>query len=221
MGLLIPGFIGLIIGVLLYALTFYFSKEANEDKRKITVGIIGLICLIAGPFVIGGFSGIPISLAGAGIFIVAVLLWYSGEKPFWKKLSISIILMISLAGLLAVWVVEINGSSFSVDEKDDKLNPELEEYYEHLQENTDVKGYKTFGSIPDEKAVVLSLGEAKKGNSIEVLSVDNKSGRIIINVRTFNNQSSEENPTIIIRLPELQPNIDVKDTDGTLYEKAP
>jgi hypothetical protein len=220
MGILIVYFIGLLLGVFFYSMTFYFSKEMKNDKRKIITGIVGLVCFIVGLMMIGGFSGMPISLMGVGILTVASLLWFGGKTILWRKVILAIILLIALGGLSYVGLDRFNGSSFEIDEKDERLDPDLKNYYEYLQVHTDVKGFKAFDAYADDKAIILSLGGENKGNSLEVLNVENKGGRMIVNIRTFENQSSEKNPAIIILLDKLEPNIVIKDTDGTVYKEV-
>ncbi|MGM0941362.1 MAG: hypothetical protein ACQEWU_10425, partial [Bacillota bacterium] len=219
MELLIVYFIGLLIGVIFYSLTFYFSEELSDDKRKIVTGVSGLLCIIGG-LVVGGFKGMPISLVGLGIFTVAILLWVGGKNLIFRKLILAIIVLFALVGLLYIGLDKHNKGSFTIDEKDERLDPTLKNYYNQLQTNTDIKGFKTFDTYEDDKAIILSLGSEKKGNNIEVLDVENKTGRTIINVRTFANQSSERNPSIIILLQKLEPDIVIKDTDGTIYKEA-
>lgn len=219
MGLLIAYFLGLLIGIAFYALTFYFSKEMNDDKRKMIVGVIGLVSVLGG-LVVGGFSGMPITLMGTGNFTVSLLLWFGGKSPLWRKAILSIVVLVALGGLISIGLDKLNGSRFTVDEKDEKLDPILKNYYEHLQVNTDIKGWKTFDTYGDDKAIILSLGGDKKGNNIEVLGIEKKSARIIVNIRTFENQSTEENPTIIVLIDKLEPNIEIKDTDGTIYKEV-
>jgi hypothetical protein len=58
------------------------------------------------------------------------------------------------------------------------------------------------------------------GDNIEVLDVDEINGKTVIYVRSFYNKSTEKNPTIVIGLDRLKSEIEIRDTDGTLYEKT-
>ncbi|MFE4814500.1 hypothetical protein ACFQ9Y_25845 [Peribacillus simplex] len=97
----------------------------------------------------------------------------------------------------------------------------LKQYYEELQVKTDTQGFKKLEPNNGEKVIVLSLGKEKQGNNnIEVTGIEKQGDRTLINVKTFDNQSTEKNPTIIILLDKLGENVVVKDTDGTVYEEV-
>ncbi|WP_203364540.1 hypothetical protein [Bacillus sp. REN10] len=58
------------------------------------------------------------------------------------------------------------------------------------------------------------------GNNIEVLDVTEDGDTTEIKVRTFYNESSEKNPTIVIGLDRVQSEIVIMDTNGTIYEQV-
>jgi hypothetical protein len=219
MGLLIVYLAGLLLGVAFYALTIYFSKEIDNKKRNIIVAGIGVLVVIGG-LMIGGFNGMPISVIGVGILTVAILLMIVGNRLLGRKVIFAIAVLVPLIFFTYNSLDTFSGNYVGVAAKDEKLYPDIKKYYEQLQVNTNVKGFKTFNSYEGEKAIVLSLGEEKKGNNIEVLGIEKRGERSIVNIRTFDNKSSEKNPTIIIVTEKIEPNIEIKDTDGTVYKEV-
>ncbi|WP_018708848.1 hypothetical protein [Siminovitchia fordii] len=218
MGLMIVYLTGLLLGIGFYALTFYFSKEMDGFKRVAFLVVVSLTTVVGG-LLIGGFAGMPVSLIGAGILSVAFLLWIGERGPLWKKAMLTLTVLGALGGLSYIGFNQLNGSSFNVAAKDDRWDPDINKYYEQLQADPNIKGWKVFDTYEDSKAIVLSLGGEMSGNNIEVLGIEKKSGRTDINIRTFANQSKEANPTIIILLDKLEPFVQIKDTDGTVYEE--
>lgn len=218
MGLLIVYLTGLVLGIGCFALTFYFSKEIELRKRMSILIVISIFGILGG-LVIGGFEGMPVSVVGAGILTIALLLKIEEKSLLWRK----IIFISIIFGSLAVFAYEIleqyNGTNFVVAAKDERLDADLKSHYEWLQVRADVKGFKTFEMYEGEKAIVLSLGEEKVGNNIEVLGVEKRSGQTIVKIKTFENKSTEKNPSIIIYFEKLEPNMMVMDTDGTIYNE--
>lgn len=65
--------IGLLVGLVIYGLTFLFAKKINNSARVIVVYITGVVTFLASIFVIGGFEGMPFGVLSLGIFTVAII----------------------------------------------------------------------------------------------------------------------------------------------------
>lgn len=217
--LLVVYFLGLLLGTVVFALTFYFSKEMDNGKRNAIPLVIGILVILGG-LLIGGFEGMPISLMGAGIFSLSLLLLIAGKRILVRKAIFVLAVLIPLGVFSYTTLSSFNDTEFVVAAKDGNFSPDINKYYDHLQENTDIKGFKIFNSYEDEKAIVLSLGGEKKGNNIELVGVEKRGKRIDVTVRTFENKSTENNPTILIFASKLKNDNEliVKDTDGTVYK---
>ncbi|MGE7879759.1 hypothetical protein [Peribacillus muralis] len=218
MGLLIVYATGLLIGVALVALS-YFLKELDHKKRSIFVAVIGVFAIIGG-LVIGGFEGMPISIIGIGILTVAILLLFAGNKSMVRNMVFSLVVLVPLAVFIYAGVDKISGNNFIVVAKNENLDIYLKQYYEELQVKTDTQGFKRLEPNNGEKVIVLSLGKEKQGNNIEVTGIEKQGDRTLINVKSFYNQSTEKNPTIIILVDKLGKNVVVQDADGTDYEEV-
>lgn len=217
MGLFIVYSIGIIIGVALTALSSFY-KELGNQKRNIFVAAVGVIAIIGG-LIIGGFEGMPISTIGIGILTVAILLFIFGKNTAIRNIVLAIAVLVPMAIFIYAGVDKFYGNDFTVAAKDKNLDSYLKEYYEDLQTKTETVGFKRFEPSEGEKTIVLSLGEEKQGNNIEIEGIEKQGDRTLINVKTFNNLSKEKNPTIIIVLDDIEKNVVIKDTDGTVYNE--
>jgi hypothetical protein len=211
-------FIGLLLGLLVYGLTYLFVKEMDNKLRVIVVAIVGLFILIGSITIIGGFAGMPFGVLSLGVFTISIVMASLGRNLLWKKsvctVVILFIVLYSAFGYLNkvdYWVVK--KTHYDSDY-------EISSYLEKTQKNTDIQGYKTFTIMEGNKGIVLALGGEMAGNNIEVLDVKEYGYTTEIKIRTFYNQSSEKNPTIMLGLNRLQPEIIIMDTNGTIYEKV-
>lgn len=218
MGLFIVYATGLLIGVALIALS-YLLKNLDDKQRYLYTAIVGILTVVGG-LMVGGFEGMPISIIGIGILTVSILLFVAGNKPLLKKVILALMVLVPLAAFMYVGIEKWYGNDFIVVAKNDNVDDYLKNYYDELQTNTHIQGFKRFEPNDDEKAIVLSLGEEKKGNNIEVTSIKKQGNRTLINIRTFDNHSTEKNPTIMILLNKIGKNVVVKDTDGTVYKEV-
>ncbi|TDL78551.1 hypothetical protein [Peribacillus frigoritolerans] len=211
--------VGLLTGIGFYALTHFFSKEMNYKKRISIVAIIGMLAAV-GSSVMSGFKGMPFILLSIGIFTIPVLIIVLGKKPLSRKFIFTIIVLF-VAG--AFTFSALNKTDYWIIKKtnrDAAAGDEIDAYLNEVQNNSDIRGYKIFNINEDDKAIILSLGEEMSGDNIEVLDVDEINGKTVIYVRSFYNKSPEKNPTIVIGLDRLKSEIEIRDTDGTLYEKT-
>lgn len=215
-GLLIVYSMGLLIGILLYALTVYFSKDIAVHKRSLWMLGFGILVVVAGLFV-GGFEGMAVSMTGAGIITVSGLLFITKRNLLLRKMVIAVAIIAPL--VIFTYTGYNKNVSFTVAAKDENMDKSLKDYYTYLQKNSEIRGFRILDANEGEKAISLSLGREKKGNSIEVKDIKRNSGNTIINIRSFENQSTEENPTVIFIIENYKPNnsVIIKDTDGTVY----
>ncbi len=209
-------FIGLLIGLACYSITYLYTKTISHTKRAGIVAIIGAVCLIGSIFVIGGFEGMPFGVFSIGIFTVSILFVFLGWSSILVK---TVYIVIILVFVTMISVDYLNKVDYTVIKKRD-FEGEIITYAENLQNNPTVRGYKTFTISEGDPGIVLSLGNQMAGNNIEVLDVKEDGGTTIIQIRTFYNQSSDKNPYIMIGFNRLKPDIIIMDTDGTIYENT-
>lgn len=210
--------IGLLAGLGFYALTYLFVKEMENKIRVLVVVIIGIVILFGSITVIGGFVGMPFGVLSLGILTTSILLAFFGKSSIWKKSVYTFIILVFVSystfmylNKVEYWIVK--KTHYSTDN-------EVGSYIQQLQNDTSIQGYKTFTISEGNMGVVLSLGGKMAGNNIEVLDVKENGRTTEIKIRTFYNQSSEQNPVVIIGLDRLQSEIIIMDTNGTIYEEA-
>ncbi len=209
--------VGLLLGIVFYAMTYYFSDKYTYKKRSSIIAVVGGIILI-GSLAVGGFEGMPFGVLSLGVFTVAVVLLVFGKNPLLKKVAITFTVLFAVSMFALTYINEID--YWIVKKTQYDLGDDFGSYVEKLQTDTSIRGYETFTISEGSKAVVLSLGDEMAGNNIEVLDVEEYGNTTEIKVRTFNNQSDEENSVIAIGLDRIQSNIIIMDTDGTIYKEA-
>jgi hypothetical protein len=210
--------IGLLIGLVFYSLTYLFIKERENKKRVLVVFIMGVLFFLGSLIVIGGFEGMPYGVLSAGILTVSIMLALFGNNLLWKKLVYTVIILFVV---LYILFVNLNKVDYWIVKKTHYTSDaDVGSYIQQLQKDTTIQGYKTFTISEGNKGIVLSLGGKMAGNNIEVLDIKEYGKTTVIKIRTFYNQSSEQNPVVMIGLDRLQPEIIIMDTNGTMYEKA-
>jgi len=209
--------LGLLIGVGLYILTYFFSKEGMEEKQRPLFLFIAGIAIVLGGLVVGGFEGMPLSVLGLGVITIPIVLIIMGKKPLWHKYIFTFIVLF-VVGMFAFSY--FNQPDYWIIQKENEYASQENEIYKYSErlQNEDISGFKITDTV-DSKAVVLSLGEERTGTSIEVDDIEETNGKTIIHVRTIYNKSTENNPTIIIGVDRLEPIVEVRDVDGTMYKK--
>src|SRR5699024_6796660 len=180
--------IGLIMGLLFYALTYLFSRDIKNNTRATSVFIAGVISYFIIVFTIGGFESILFMFLSIGIITIAILFKFFGKSPLSKKIIYTTI------GLVAAIYFAL-GIFYKVDywivQKAEADNvTEVDNYLKEIQEDPEIKGFNTFTVQEGDKLVVLSLGEDMEGNSIEVLNVNERNGRTEIEVKSYYDQST-------------------------------
>lgn len=209
--------VGLLIGIGLYALTYFFSKEGMEEKQKPLFLFIAGIAIVLGGLVVGGFEGMPLSVLGLGVITIPIVLFITEKIPLWRK-YIFTFLVLFVVGMFAFSY--FNQLDYWIIQKENEYATHDNEIYNYLErlQTEDISGFKIMDTT-DSKAVILSLGEERTGTSIEVYDVEETNGKTIIHVRTIYNKSPERNPTVIIGVDRLEPIVEVRDVDGTMYNK--
>jgi len=167
--------------------------------------------------VVGGFEGMPLSVLGLGVITIPIVLIIMGKKPLWHKYIFTFIVLF-VVGMFAFSY--FNQPDYWIIQKENEYASQENEIYKYSErlQNEDISGFKITDTV-DSKAVVLSLGEERTGTSIEVDDIEETNGKTIIHVRTIYNKSTENNPTIIIGVDRLEPIVEVRDVDGTMYKK--
>ncbi|MGY0691864.1 hypothetical protein ACW2QC_03615 [Virgibacillus sp. FSP13] len=206
--------IGLVIGLGVYALTYFFSKSMTNKNRTIVVLVGGLFVFLVSLIVIGGFAGMPFGVLAAGMMTIAILFLVFGKKLLWRKIMYTVIILFVISTITYDYLNNVD--YWVVKKSQNNKNT----YMENLQENSEVRGYKTVTISEGSKAIILSLGEEMSGNSIEVLDVEEQGYTTHVKIRTFFDQSREKNPVIMIGLDRLQKEVVITDTDGTVYEEV-
>ncbi|GGH87766.1 membrane-bound ClpP family serine protease [Pullulanibacillus pueri] len=210
-------FLGLLIGIGYYVLTHLIFKEIKENKSILFLLGAGLVVL---GLVVGGFGGMPISVLGIGILTIAVILIMTGKHFLWRKYIFTFIVLV-IVGITSF--VYINKPGYWIIKKENPYTTTQDNvysYYKELQTNPDIKGFKVMNITEGRKAIVLSLGKERTGDSLEVTNLKEQYEKTTLTVRSFYNKSTEKNPTIIVGVDRLQPHIEIRDVDGTIYKKV-
>lgn len=209
--------VGLLIGVGLYALTYFFSKEGMKEKQKPLFLFIAGIATVLGGLVVAGFEGMPLAVLGLGVITISIVLIVTGKFPLWRK-YIFTFLVLFVVGIFTFSY--LNQTDYWIIQKENEYASHDNEIYKYLErlQNEDISGYKIMDTV-DSKAVILSLGEERTGTSIEVDDVEETNEKTVVHVRTTYNKSTEKNPTVIIGVDRLEPIVEVIDVDGTMYKK--
>jgi hypothetical protein len=210
--------IGLSIGLVIYALTYLFTRELNNYTRIIVVGAAAALTLVASLTLIGGFAGMPFGVLSLGMFTTSILFAFFEKSVLWKKAVSTLVILLVVSYSTFMYLNQVD--FWIVKKTHFDSDYEIASYMQQLQNDTSIKGFKTFTISEGNKGIVLSLGGKMAGNNIEVLKVEDTGSTTQIMIRTFYNQSFEKNPVIMIGLDRLQPEIVIMDTDGTIYEEV-
>lgn len=217
MHLLVMYLIGLILGLGFYALTHYFSKKHDYTVKLSIVAVIGILFVI-GSFAIGGFGAMPYTALSIGILTIPIVIVLIGKKPIWRQYIFVGIGLVAAFGLAFSF---FNKTDYWVISKHDyDIDNPMDTYIQEVQNETNIRGYKRFTISEGNKGIVLSLGEEMAGTKIEVLDVVEEDEKTIIYVNSVYNKSTEKNPMISIGFNRLKSVVEIRDTDGTLYEQV-
>ncbi len=209
---------GLVLGLVIHAVTYIFRKRWGDRQRALVVGISGAVLFMVSITVIGGFAGMPFGVISAGIFSVAILMVIFKNNTVWKKVVYTSVITTVLC--YSVFIYFTQTDYWVIKKSQYYLGDEVGAYFQKLQDEPTIEGYKTFTILEGNKSIILSLGEKMAGNDIEVLDVEEQSNTTIVKIRSYYNQSSEKNPVIGIGLDRLKENIVIMDTNGTVYEEV-
>ncbi|RLL48448.1 hypothetical protein D8M04_04085 [Oceanobacillus piezotolerans] len=178
--------------------------------------IVG-IAIVFGGLLVGGFEGMPLSVIGLGVITIFIILMIMGKKSLWRKYIFTFIVLF-VVGMFAFSY--LNRPDYWIIQKENEYASQEDEIYKYLErlQTEDISGFKIMDTV-DSKAVILSLGEERTGTSIEVSDVEELNGKTVIHVKSFYNKSTEINPTVIIGVDKLNPVVEVRDVDGTMYKK--
>ena len=207
--------IGLVIGIIIYSVTYVYGRGMSNSKRSVIVLCGGVVFLIASMVIIGGFAGMPFGVVSIGVVLMSILFFIVGKNVFWKKTACLIVLLYAVVfsaytyfNKIDYWVVD------KVSVEQDFLT-----HLHNIEGDPTIRGYKMFNILEGSKGIFLTLGEKMSGSTIELVDVENRNGRTEIKIRTNYNNSSEKNPYILIGINKVEPEILITDTDGTVYKE--
>lgn len=208
--------IGLIIGIIIYSLTYVYGKSIANFKRSMIVLGGGILLLLTSVIIIGGFAGMPFGIISIGVIFMAIIFFIVGKNTFWKKTACFIVLLYTVVFSAYTY---FNNIDYWVVDKASVEDQGLLPYLHNIEGDTSIRGYKLFNILEGSKGIFLTLGEDMSGNTIELVDVENNNGRTEIKIRTNYNNSPEKNPYIVIGVNKVEPEILITDTDGTVYKE--
>ncbi|KOR77116.1 hypothetical protein AM232_00445 [Bacillus sp. FJAT-21352] len=195
-------------------LTYQFLRKIEDRTQFLLLFSLGILILVFSLFVIGGFEGMPYGVLSLGVLTLAVLHFFLNRYSLGRKiLFIGVPLIIALHILF----VFINQVDYRVVDKERLTDDETGNYIEKIEKDTSIVGYKKFKGGEGEDFLLISMGGERKGNTIEVLEVNEDSEKTIIRIRTSYNKNPEPNPYIAVALTRIKPKVVILDTDGTNY----
>ncbi|MBT2650141.1 hypothetical protein J7E52_26200 [Bacillus sp. ISL-34] len=195
-------------------LTYLFLRKIEDRTQFLLLFSLGILILVFSLFVIGGFEGMPYGVLSLGVLTLAVLYFFLNRYSLGRKiLFIGVPLIIALHILF----VFINQVDYRVVDKERLMDDETGNYIEKIEKDTSIVGYKKFKGGEGEDFLLISMGGERKGNTIEVLEVNEDSEKTIIRIRTSYNKNPEPNPYIAVALTRIKSKVVILDTDGTNY----
>lgn len=195
-------------------LTYLFLRKIEDRTQFLLLFSLGILILVFSLFVIGGFEGMPYGVLSLGVLTLAVLHFFLNRYSLGRKiLFIGVPLIIALHILF----VFINQVDYRVVDKERLTDDETGNYIEKIEKDTSIVGYKKFKGGEGEDFLLISMGGERKGNTIEVLEVNEDSEKTIIRIRTSYNKNPEPNPYIAVALTRIKSKVVILDTDGTNY----
>ncbi|MGG4469502.1 hypothetical protein ABER68_15825 [Paenibacillus alvei] len=208
--------IGFIIGIIIYLVTYVYGKGIPNVKRSLSVLCGGIILLLVSILLIGGFEGMPFGIVSIGVISMAIIFFIVGKSSFWKKTFCLIVLLYAVVFSAYTYFDKVN---YWVVDKGNVESQGLLTHLHNIEGNPSIRGYKMFNILEGSKGIFLTLGEQMRGNTIELLDVENSNGRTEIKIRTNYNNSLEKNPFIVIGIDKIESEILITDTDGTVYKE--
>ncbi|SIR86611.1 YesK-like protein [Peribacillus simplex] len=195
-------------------LTYLFLRKIEDRTQFLLLFSLGILILVFSLFVIGGFEGMPYGVLSLGVLTLAVLYFFLNRYSLGRK-----ILFIGVPLLIALHIlfVFINQVDYRVVDKERLTEDETGNYIEKIEKDTSIVGYKKFKGGEGEDFLLISMGGERKGNTIEVLEVNEDSEKTIIRIRTSYNKNPEPNPYIAVALTRIKSKVVILDTDGTNY----
>ncbi|WP_286198096.1 YesK family protein [Bacillus sp. ISL-34] len=202
------------MGIIMCGLTYLFLRKIEDRTQFLLLFSLGILILVFSLFVIGGFEGMPYGVLSLGVLTLAVLYFFLNRYSLGRKiLFIGVPLIIALHILF----VFINQVDYRVVDKERLMDDETGNYIEKIEKDTSIVGYKKFKGGEGEDFLLISMGGERKGNTIEVLEVNEDSEKTIIRIRTSYNKNPEPNPYIAVALTRIKSKVVILDTDGTNY----
>lgn len=205
---------GIILGIIMCGLTYLFLRKIEDRTQFLLLFSIGILILVFSLFVIGGFEGMPYGVLSLGVMTLAILYFFLNRYPLGRKI---LFIGVPLIMALHILFVFINQVDYRVVDKERLTDDETGNYIEKIEKDTSIVGYKKFKGGEGEDFLLISMGGERKGNTIEVLEVNEDSEKTIIRIRTSFNKNPEPNPYIAVALTRIKSKVVILDTDGTNY----
>ncbi|WP_340372111.1 YesK family protein [Peribacillus sp. FSL E2-0218] len=205
---------GIILGIIMCGLTYLFLRKIEDRTQFLLLFSLGILILVFSLFVIGGFEGMPYGVLSLGVMTLAILYFFLNRYPLGRKI---LFIGVPLIMALHILFVFINQVDYRVVDKERLTDDETGNYIEKIEKDTSIVGYKKFKGGEGEDFLLISMGGERKGNTIEVLEVNEDSEKTIIRIRTSFNKNPEPNPYIAVALTRIKSKVVILDTDGTNY----
>ncbi|KWW21949.1 hypothetical protein AS888_05570 [Peribacillus simplex] len=156
----------------------------------------------------------PYGVLSLGVMTLAILYFFLNRYPLGRKI---LFIGVPLIMALHILFIFINQVDYRVVDKERLTDDETGNYIEKIEKDTSIVGYKKFKGGEGEDFLLISMGGERKGNTIEVLEVNEDSEKTIIRIRTSFNKNPEPNPYIAVALTRIKSKVVILDTDGTNY----
>ncbi|WP_081092309.1 YesK family protein [Peribacillus simplex] len=205
---------GIILGIIMCGLTYLFLRKIEDRTQFLLLFSLGILILVFSLFVIGGFEGMPYGVLSLGVMTLAILYFFLNRYPLGRKI---LFIGVPLIMALHILFIFINQVDYRVVDKERLTDDETGNYIEKIEKDTSIVGYKKFKGGEGEDFLLISMGGERKGNTIEVLEVNEDSEKTIIRIRTSFNKNPEPNPYIAVALTRIKSKVVILDTDGTNY----
>lgn len=203
--------IGAFLGFIMFTFTFIASKKNGKYYlAPIVTFLMSIAITTYGLFFVGGFEGMAYGILAAEFLLISIIGTLLLPLLTRKKASgqLNQVDKISLAILPLLFFLTIGAVVY------------FDKGYWLIQEgvtNGEVQGYETSTGMEGVKEISLMLGKDFVGKKIEVKKVS-RSGPTVITVKITEDGDTTMSPYITIGLDEIKDPLQIKTTDGVIFE---